>query len=259
MVITNRAEAKEGGFAQVRAALVAFEGDVVAKDARGNETGFAQWGTEVDPATGLPKPPKEFLQIVCVNVVPTEVKEDLTMDISEGWTFRVNASDFKGSFWMEAFLLSAEKNKILIPEGLIGKRIQFKQFTLEAVDSKGVAKPKFNSTNFIIEKVVGNAGAMPVTPPTATPVATPAPASVPANAPAPVAGESVDPMVVLADLAVGKTEAQLRSAAAMHPLFKESALLPLIKAGAVTGSLVTEKKLVLVDQGGKKVYQKVVA
>ena len=248
--VTNREQAKEGGFAQVREALIAFEGDVVAKDARGNETGFAQWGTQVGD-DGKPRPPKEYLQIACVNVKVIESTEDLSMDISEGWTFRENCSDYKGSFWVDAFLLSADKNKVLIPDGLIGKRFLFRKFTLEAFDKNGQPNTKFNSTNYIIEKVLGNAG---------TYVA-PAPAQaaqtvVAQTVAAPQVTATVDPMTVALELAVGKTEAQFRTAVALNPVFAGSPLLPLAKAGAITQTLVNEGKLVLVTQGTKQIYQK---
>lgn len=265
--VTNRSEAKEGGFAQVREALVAFQGNVVAQDARGNKTEFAQWGSQLDD-NGKPKAPKEYLQIVCTNVTPVEVTEELTMDISEGWTFRENCSDFKGSFWIEAFLLSADKAKLLIPDGLIGKRIQFKKFTLEAVNSKtGERQPKFDATNFIIEKVIGLADENPVaqtaavvTPKAETaPVVTASPVVATPQVVAPVVANASAPdhMTIALELAVGKTEAQFRSAVALHKDFIGSPMLALAKAGVVTQSLVNEGKLALVDQGNKKVYQKV--
>jgi hypothetical protein len=152
--VTNRSQAKEGGFGQVRESLIAFEADVVAQDARGNTTGFDKWGARTGD-DGKVQQPKEFLQIATVNVLATEFSEELSMDISEGWTFRVNCSDYKGSFWIDAFLESADRAKLQIPEGLIGKRILFKRFTLEAKNRDGSANPKFNSTNFRIERVIG--------------------------------------------------------------------------------------------------------
>ena len=247
--ITKREEAKEGGFAQIREALVSFEGDVIAQDARGNKTEFGMWGGKLIGEDGKPIPPKEYLQIVCANVVPLEVTEELSMDISEGWTFRVNCSDYKGSFWVDAFLLSADKNKVLIPEGLIGKRITFKRFTLEA------REPKYNSTNYVIDKVSKAAIAAPKI----VAKTTPAPAAAPIEE---VAAEAVevssnDPMEIALELAVGKTEQQFRSAVALHPEFVNSPLLPLAKAGAITQTLVNDGKLKLVTQGNKQVYQKV--
>ena len=248
--ITNRSEAKEGGFAQVREALFSFEGDVVAQDARGNKTEFGMWGGKLLGDTGKPVPPKEYLQVVCANVVPLEVTEELSMDISEGWSFRVNCSKYKGSFWVDAFLASADKSKVVIPEGLIGKRITFKRFTLEARD------PKYNSTNFIIEKVSKAATAAPKIITKATvPVVQTKVEEVPAEVIEEVS--SGDPMEIALGLAVGKTEQQFRSAVALHPKFINSPLLSLAKAGAITQTLVNEGKLMLVMQGNKQVYQKV--
>ena len=147
MPIVKSSEAKEGGFGQVREALVAFEADVVAQDARGSKTEFGKWGSVEG------KPPREFLQIVTKNAKPTEVTEELSMDIAEGFSFRVNCSDYKGSFWVDMFLPSAEKLGILVPEGLIGKRLGFRRFTLEAKNKDGSPNPQFNSTSYIIEKI----------------------------------------------------------------------------------------------------------
>ncbi len=248
MPITNRAEAKEGGFAQVREALTAFEGDVVAQDARGNKTEFGLWGGGGIGKDGKPLPPKEFLQIVCVNVVPIEVTEELSMPITEGWTFRINCSDFKGSFWIDKFLESAEKFKILVPEGLVGKRITFRRVTLKATKRDGTPQPEFDSTNYIIEKVGASSGA------TAAPVVAPQTASPAAAQQAQPPSE--DPMAVALELAIGKTEAQFRSAIALHPVFANSPLLALAKAGAVTQTLVNEGKIKLVTKGNKQVYEK---
>jgi len=247
--ITNRSEAKEGGFAQVREALVSFEGDVVAQDARGNKTEFGMWGGKLIGEDGKPIPPKEYLQVVCANVVPLEVTEELSMDISEGWTFRVNCSDYKGSFWVDAFLASADKNKVIIPEELINKRVLFKKFTLEARD------PKYNSTNYVIDKVSKAATAAPKI--VAKTTAAPAAASIEEVTAEAVEVLSNDPMEIALELAVGKTEQQFRSAVALHPEFINSPLLPLAKAGAITRTLVNDGKLKLVIQGNKQVYQKV--
>ncbi len=264
MPITNRAEAKDGGFAQVREALVAFEGDVVEADAKGQKTEFSMWGAGTNP-DGTPKAPKEFFQIVCVNVVPTEVTEELSMDITEGWTFRENCSDYKGSFWVEAFLASADKNKVQIPDGIIGKRVLFKRFTLEAKDKNGQPNPKFNSTNYIIEKIVskGASTAPKVVAKTAKPAAQTVAASpqvaieeVAEEVPPAEPNAGADPMAVALELAIGKTEAQFRSAVALHPLFANSPLLPLAKAGAITATLVTEGKLKLATVNGKQIYQR---
>ena len=238
MPIINREEAKEGGFAQVRAALESFEGDVIPQDARGNKTEFGMWGGVLLDDEGKPRPPKEFLQIVCANVKPLSFTEDLSIDISEGWSFRVNCSDYKGSFWVDAFLASADECKVLIPDELIGKRVTFERFTLEASNSK------YNSTNYIIKKV------------SAVETGAAAPAVVETIL---VAEEAVniDLMAASLELAIGKTEQQFRSAAALHPSFINDPLLPLVKAGAITQTLVNDGKLKLVTEDNKQVYQRV--
>jgi len=274
MPITNSAEAKEGGFAQVREALVAFEGDVVEQDARGSKTEFATWGgTAINPDTGLPFPPKEYLQVVCTNVVVTESVEAVTMDISEGWTFRVNCSDFKGSFWIDAFLASADKFKVQIPAGLIGKRIGFRKVVLEAKPKKdGTVNHKFDATGFVITSVATKGSVSPKVTPKVVET-TPSAHSLPPMSTAPAAttppttaaegmvdttsAPSTDPMVVALELAVGKTEQQFRSAVALHPLFVNSPLLAIAKSGAITQTLVNDHKLQLVVEGNKSVYRKV--
>lgn len=269
MAITDRNQAKEGGFAQVREALVAFEGDVVEQDARGNKTEIGEYGAGTWP-DGKPKPKKEFLQVVCVNVVPLEVKEELVMDISEGWTFRINCSDYKGSFWIDTFLEAADKNKIQIPEGMVNKRIQFRLKTFESKDSKGNAKPEYNVTNFVIDKVVDQGEESTAPKVVSKPVQAPKPAPTTSNVVQPTPAEEVveeepaqeqgttstDPMDIAMEVAVGKTEQQFRSAIALHPAFVGSPLLSLAKAGAVTQTLITNKKLKLVQEGTKQVYRK---
>ena len=208
--IVDRKEARESGFAQVREALQSFEGDVVSAE-------FGQWGGKmIDEETGNPIPPREFLEINCVNVKVLTVSEELAMPIDE-WNFRVNCSDFKGSFWVDVFLASADKFKLLIPDNLVGKRITWEKVTLEAVDKNGVRKPKFDATNFIIAGV----GAASQATPAPAVVAAPAPAVVPdtgSGAATPVA----DPMEVEMELSVGNTDAQFRQAIALHPSFVNS-------------------------------------
>ena len=245
MPLTDKSKAKESGFAQVRAAMQSFEGDVVAAE-------FGQWGGKlIDEETGKILPPREFLEIETVNVKVLEVTEELVMAIDE-WNFRVNCSDFIGSFWVEEFLESADRAKLLIPDNLVGKRIRWRKVTLEAVDNKGVRKPKFDATNFVIDAVLGEAG----TPPPASPkVIASAQAEEVAVEPAQVA-PAEDPMEIACELAVGKTEPQFRSAISLHPSFVGSQLLPLAKAGAITQALVKEGRLVEVTEGNKTIYQK---
>jgi len=60
---------------------------------------------------------------------------------------------------------------------------------------------------------------------------------------------TTDPMAVALKLALGKTEAQFRTAIAIDPQFANSPLLPMAKAGVISQALVNEGKLVIV--GGK--------
>jgi len=225
MPITDRSQAKEGGWAQVREALVAFEGDVKSAE-------FDQWGGQLMDDEGRPLPPKEFLEVQVDNVEVLEVTEDLSMTLTD-FNFRINCSDFKGSFWVDKFLESADKNKILVPTGLVGKRLKFRKVTLEARD------PKYNSTNYVIDGVVGEAKAS-------------APAT-PAQATAPKPEALDDPMLAAMEVAVGKTEAQFRTAIALDPRFVGNPLLSLAKTGMVTQALVSEGKLMVAEDGK---YQK---
>jgi len=233
MPLTDRSQAKEGGWAQVREALVSFEGDV-----KGAE--FDQWGGQLFDEEGKKRPPKEFLEIQCDNVEVLEVTEELTMNITD-MNFRVNCSDFKGSFWIDEFLASADEHKIIVPQGLIGKRLVFKKKTLVAKNKDGSDNPKYNSTNYVIVGVKGSKSAVqPTTQPT------PEVPSEPATPPG-------DPMVVAANIAVGKTEAQFKTAIALEPSFVGSPLLSLAKTGMLTQALVSEGRLVLGEDGK---YQK---
>lgn len=235
MPLVKRNEAKESGFAQVREALQSFEGDVVSAE-------FGQWGgTLIDPDTGQPIPPKEFLEVSCVNVKVLTVSEELAMAIDE-WNFRVNCSDFKGSFWVEDFLESADRAKVLIPDDIISKRIVWVKVT-RSWDIKG---KEVSYSNFVIGSIKGAAGATPqVVAPTEA-VSTIVPDTTPAD----------DPMAIALELADGKTETQFRSAISLHPSFVNSELLPLAKAGAITQALVKEGKLVEVQEGNKTIYKK---
>ena len=160
------------------------------------------------------------------------------------WNFRVNCSNYKGSFWVEDFLESADKAKLLIPDDLIGKRIVWKKAS-RSWDIKG---REVTYSNYVIDRVMSS-GARVVTPQViaeAAPVQQTSP-DVPAE----------DPMEVAVGLAVGKTETQFRSAASLHQVFiANPAILSLARAGAITKALVDEGKLVLVGEGAKAVYQK---
>jgi hypothetical protein len=240
--LLDRSKAKESGFAQVRSAIRKLEGNVDVME-------FGQWSGGRD-ADGKLLPPKEFLEVKLSNVHILEASEPLSMDVEgKEFTFRINCSDSKGSFWVEAFLKSAEDLKVLIPEGLVNKRVTFEKYTLVAKNSSlGVAQPKFNSTNYII-RAVGNMVA-------GTAVPNIPPAGVAGTAPTPAPASEVDPMDIALELAVGKTEAQFRTAISLDPRLAGNSILPLAKAGAVTSALVKDGKLVEVKSGNKTVYAK---
>ena len=63
-------------------------------------------------------------------------------------------------------------------------------------------------------------------------------------------------MELACELAVGKTEAQFRSAISLSPKFVSSPLLPIAKAGLVTAALLKEGKLVEVKEGNKTIYRR---
>jgi hypothetical protein len=236
MPIYDRTQAKESGFAQVREAMVAFEGEVVAVEE--GQWGQSQYDREANRA------PKEFIEIKCINVKPLEVTEELSMIPTE-WDFRVNTSMSKNSFWVEMFLKSADDNHILLPTGLIGKRVLWRKASMPyTIRAKGGEPEKEgNTSNFIIDKVLSETGAASKT------VAKPATKTA-AKVAAPA---SVDLMAVALDLAVGKTEAQFQEAVKAHPQFAASPLLPLAISGGITQALLNGKKLKQVDN----LYQKV--
>lgn len=240
MPLTKREDAKDSGFAQVRAALLSFEGDVVSAE-------FDKWGGALVDEDGKQLPIREFLEVASVNVKVLEVSEELSMPIDE-WTFRVNCSDYKGSFWVEDFLASADLAKLLIPDDLKGKRIVWKKVKR----SYNIKDRIVETSNFVIAEVKGAATAT-------SPIQPAAPARVSPEAgetAAEYAAPNVDPMAVALDLAVGKTETQFRSAVSLHPSFMNSPLLPLAKAGAITQTFLAEGKLVEVQEDGKTVYRK---
>jgi hypothetical protein len=61
-------------------------------------------------------------------------------------------------------------------------------------------------------------------------------------------------MAIAEELAVGKTEAQFRTAISLDPRLAGNSILSLAKAGAVTSALVKEGKLKEVKAGGKTLY-----
>ena len=248
MPLTDRKQAKEGGFAQVRGALQKFKGRVVKAE-------FGQWGGKLVDDDGEPVPPREYLEIETVDVEVLEVTEELSMDVTE-WKFRENCSDFKGSFWVERFLESADKFKLLIPDDLMGKVITFEKVTLEAFDKTGAPNPKYNSTNYVIVAVEG--GGVVTGKPKVVAKAKVAAAPVEVAEPETEEGEeSTDPMEMALDLAVGKTETQFRTAIAIDPRFTGSPLVQMAKAGIVTQAFINDGTLQLVKVGNKEVYAKV--
>jgi len=228
MPLTDRKQARESGFAQVREALVSFEGDVIGAE-------FGRWGGQLFDDNGKPLPPKEFLEITCTNVEPVETTEELAMAIVD-WNFRVNCSEFTGSFWVDKFLESTDKFKLLVPDDLVGKRILWRKETLEARD------PKFNSTNYVVAKVLGDIGEKAKESPTTEDAPTPEPTEG-------------DPMDTLKDLAIGKTDAQFKSAVSLKAEFKDTPFQTLVKSGAIQEALLKEGKLTLVKEGSKEVYR----
>ena len=244
MPITDRSKLRKGGFAQVREALQKFEGDVVRAE-------FGQWGGQLFDDEGRPRPPREFLEIDNVNVRVLEVTEELSMPIEE-WSFRINSSEAEGTIW-DKFLESADNAKLLIPDDLVGKRIVWQKVTIIG------SEPRFTTSNYVIAgvkapvkpapKIVAKVQTAKVQPAKAL-------AEVEADTAEATEAESTDPMEVAAGIAMGKTEAQFRSAIALNPLFSNSPLLAMAKAGAITQALVNEGRLVIVTEGNKQIYKK---
>lgn len=232
MPIYDEKQATENGYAQVRKAMTSFAGNVVKVEE-------GAWAPKKDEATGILKKAKEYLEIFCENVQVMASTEPLTMDITE-WNFRADQATDKKSFWVQKFLPSARVAGVILPNGLVGKRILFSKVTLEAKDKNGIPNPKYNKTSFVIEKVLGDAMVKPadLTAPETTP-----------NVP------KVDPMIEAVNLANGKTEIQFRSAIGLNPLC--SSLIPLAKTGALTAQLVAEGRLTKINNAGREVYQKV--
>ncbi len=246
MPVYKKEEAKSGGFQQVREAIQAFEGDV-------SKVEEGQWGGQLVDDKGKPRPPKGYFEIETTNNIVIEATEDLSMDIAEKFSFRINMSEYLGSFWVVAFLESADRNKVLLPDGLKGNRVMFRKMTLEG------SEPKFNVTNFVIDKVVKKTVTAPkivaktVAKPTiAKPVITLRVSQPQAAENASVAEDNT--MELALSLAIGKTEQQFRSAAGLHPKLIGSQLLPLIKAGLASQALIADGKMILGEDGK---YQKV--
>jgi len=230
MPIYKQDEAVEGGWAQVRKAMTKFEGDVVRVEE-------GKWPTGgFDAETGKPFLPKEYFEITCADVKVLETSEELEMEVDgREFSFRVNCSNAKNSFWVEDFLGSADKVGLLMPDGLLGKRLVFLKYTREA------GEVKFNYTNYIIDSVLGDAKS-------------PLKADdVPAVPTQPAPPPATDGMKEALELAVGKTEDQFKTAARTNTIILSAQLLPVIQAGALQRSFVETGQLV-VDEDG--VYQK---
>lgn len=250
MPLYNKEEAKKGGFAQVRDALQSFEGLVSSVDE-------GQWGGKLIDDDGNPLPPKEFFEVESLENIPLEVTEELSMDISERFTFRVNMSEWEGSFWVDEFLVAADKVGVLLPQGIVGKRVVWEKVT-KTWDIGGVTRTYIN---FIIKEVKAQTPTR--VPPKVTAKVAKAPATVavvpeevtPSEAEFGSEEEKFDPMVASQLLAVGKTEQQFRTAIVLDPRFEGNPLLQLAKAGGVTQALVNDGKLQLVMDGDKAVYQ----
>ncbi len=234
MPIYHKEEAKESGWQQVRQALEEFEGDVSSTEA-------GTWGGSgvIDPETNQPIPPKEYFEVTSVNNKIIKSTEELDMDISATFNFRINCSSSPKSFWVSAFLESADKNKLQIPEQLIGKRISWKAVVF--------GTGKYATKNFVIDHVVEVASK-----PTDVPVTTTA--TIPAVV-AKIPAED-DLMQEATNLAVGKTEQQFRTAIGMNVKFAGNPLLAMAKNGILTLSLVKEGKLKEVQENGVTVYRK---
>lgn len=217
--ITDRSQARKSGYAQVRAALQRFEGDVVSAE-------VGEYPPRTDEE-GNPIAAREYLDIECVNVEVLETTEELAMPISE-WNFRVNCSEWEGTFWIEDFLASTDKFKLLVPDALVGKRIVWKKVTREG------SIPLYNTTNFIVEAVKRIA-----TEPTGNPA--------PAPAPVEVEGGAVDLVEEARKLAIGKTEDQFKMSITLEGKFAGSPVLALAKTGALMQSFLDGGKLVLVE------------
>ena len=228
----NKSEAKENGWAQTRAAIQKFQGDVLKVE-------VGQWGARPKAdGTGM-QDGKEFMDITSINNKVLASTEAPSMDISASYNFRVNMSDFKGSFWIEKFLDQCDKLHILLPDGLQGKNITWEKQTQQSIKN-GVHNPEFDSTNYV-PIAIGQGQVNPVAP-VFPQTAQPTPAIT-------------DPMEAILTLAIGKTDAQFKSAIGLDPAFVGSPYLPLAKSGAIMQTLLAQGKVKLVaGADGKPVY-----
>ena len=185
MVVYNSKDAVEGGWQQVRSAMTKFACIVV-----GIEEGT--WGGKLVDDDGERITPRQYLEFKCINLQPMEVTEPLTMDVAgKEYSFRINTSDAKNSFWIQKFVASAERLGLLLPEGIINQQVVFGKETMFGKNEKtGEMQPKYDSTNFVIISVapVGVAAAPAMVAPPAPPLAVAVPMTVaPVAPPIPVA------------------------------------------------------------------------
>lgn len=236
MGIFKKEDAKENGWAQTREVIQSFEGDV-------SKVELGAW-TPRAKEDGTMGDSKEFIDITSINNRVLVTTEQPSMDITASYNFRVNMSDFRGSFWVEQFLDACDKLKILLPDGLQGKRIAWKKVTQQATKKiKGsqevVRVPEFDSTNFVPVSVGGGATVQstPIVQTVAQPIS--------------------DPMELIINLAVDKTDAQFKSAIGLDPMFVNSPYLPLVKSGAIMQTLLAQGKIKLVTGADdKQIYSR---
>ncbi len=177
---------------------------------------------------------REFLEIKSVDNIPVEVTEPLDMDIGQEFNFRINASESSTSFYIADFLEACDKLKLLVPDGLVGRRLRWVKVRREA------KKVEFSTENYVPSAVLGEHDTKPYFD------------SVYGKA-EPVATEAPDLLGEMLALAVGKTEKQFRTAVTLNPKLVGSPLLALAKMGAITQSFITGGQLTLDGE----VYRKV--
>jgi len=216
--IYNMEEAVESGWAQVRSALVEFEGTVVDVVEDSYAPRKDKDGTVI--------PGKEFLEVKNIDVKVLEVSEDLSMDIDgQDFSFRVNCSKAKNSFWVEKFLASAAELNILLPDGILNKRVTWRKVTQEANN------PVYNYTSFV-------------------PVGVRDPEELGEETPK----APVNLMEAAADLAVGKTRQQFLSAVSLNRTFNGTEVKDMLEAGTLIDYLISEGLLDTTESKGKTVF-----
>lgn len=187
--IFDKAQAVDSGWEQLRKAMLSFEGDVIKVE-------FGEYPPTLN-ADGTQRGAREFMDVTCRNWKAITVTEVLNF-FPEEFSFRVNCSSGKGSFWVDEFLESADRNRIILPNGLLGNRILWIR-----VDKPWTVKEKSGVTSgYVIDRVLGLAApvvAAAVVPipvaasitPAAVIAAVPTIAQVPVVTPIPVVGAPV--------------------------------------------------------------------